>query len=279
MKLKLFNKNHERLFLFLIFITGGICLTAISCSNVNSLKQPVTINQTDTITLNVPEYDKTILPLLLSYKIIVTNEDTSETFFESPDSKTFTITLPKEKLSSILIYPITKPEFFLPAGCIYPDDFYELKKQKTASTIWSSGPACILLSEMLSSNNENEIKLAKTFNWKKLEETLYKKDLDSFENFDFLKTKKCTTAYNLKKDILKEKILYPDSKISVSYFDTKSILASNIKDEEITPETRIYSEYIPLNDFYKEKGWITFQNDSESKTAFLIDGKITYISK
>lgn len=254
------------------FFLSGIFFTVLSCSS------PVSIQETDNVTVHIPDYDTKILPILLSYKIVITNEDETRIFYENADSKTFTITLPKEKLTSILIYPVTKPEFFLPAACIYPVDFYSYKDKTEASSLWSSGPAAILLSEMLSSNNETEIIAAKSFNWKKLEETLSKKDSDVFENFDSLKTKKCTTANCLKKDILKTKIIYQDAKISVSYTDTKSVLSQNIKSEEITDETKIYSDYIPLNYFYKEKGWITLQKNSEGKTAFLINGKMTYLT-
>lgn len=254
------------------FFLSGIFFTVLSCSS------PVSIQETDNVTVHIPDYDRNILPILLSYKIVVTNEDETRIFYENADSKTFTITLPKEKLTSILIYPVTKPEFFLPAGCIYPCDFYSQKEQTECTVSWSSGSACILLSEMLSSNDKEQIASAKSFNWQKLEETLFKKDSESFDGFDSLKTKKCTTANCLKKDILKTKIIYQDAKISVSYTDTKSVLPQNIKSEEITDETKIYSDYIPLNYFYKEKGWITLQKNSEGKTAFLINGKITYLT-
>lgn len=271
------TKINQKIIQFLI-ISSGICFTTISCNTPFLSEGIVKSNKIDLIKVITPDYNKEILPLLISYKIIITNENETKTYFENPDSKSFTITVPKEKLTSILIYPVIKQDFFLPAGCIYPDDFYEGKKKHSVIPEWSCGPACLILNELLSSNDNNQIKAASVFNWTKLEETLSKKDTDSFNNFDELKTKKCTTANFLKSELLKSKILTEDSKISISYYDTKSLKASSIKDEDIYPETKIFCEYIPLNYFYKQKGWITLQNNSESKTAFLIDGKITYLS-
>lgn len=257
----------------ILFLLSGIFIFAFSC------EKPVSFSETDTVKVFPPEYDKENLPLLLSYKIVITNKNETKVFQESPDTTFFTITLPKEKLTSILIYPVTKQNFFLPSGCIYPFDFYCNNESKTCIPKWSSANACILLSELLTSNDSNQIKAAELFNWQKLEETLLKKDYDSFSKFDDLKTKKCTLSCNLKKDALKNKIIHRDSKITVSYYETKSLLPEDIQDEEIDSSSKIYCEYIPLNSFYKEKGWITFQIKSESKTAFLLDNKTVYISK
>lgn len=264
---------NKKNFLYLAIFLSGIFITAISC------EKPASFSETDVVTITVPDYDRQSLPLLLSYRIEITNKNETKIFEENPDIKTFTLNLPNEELTSILIYPVTKPDFFLPAGCIYPNDFKKNENVSNCTPQWSSAGACILLQELLQSNNSEQIKAAELFNWTKLEETLMKKDKDSFSKFENLKTKKCTLSCNLKRDLLKSKILYPSSKITVSYFDTKSVLPEDIKDEEITDQSRLYFEYIPLNSFYKEKGWITFQVKSESKTAFLLDGKIVYISK
>lgn len=246
-----------------------------------SCTSPLTFTQTQTITVEFPDWPPSPeYPALDHWKITLTETNSEKSFTVSPQTTNHTFTLQKDFPAVIQIQPVINikdaEEFFLPAGVIYPQDFSRSQNQKA---LWQKYTVCKTFKTILNlPENKEKMTAINFFNWNKLKETLVKKDETSFTKFDSLKTKKCTVSYNTDIKLLTDRILYPPSRFSVPYFDTLSLQPEKIKNLNLDPDSTILSQYIPLNDFYKEKGWLTVQTEPQNhKTAFLFNGAVIFI--
>lgn len=246
-----------------------------------SCKVPLTFTQSQSITVEFPDWPPSPeYPALEHWEVTLTQTASEKSFTLSPDTTSHSFTVEKDFPAVILIQPITNikhnKDFFLPAGVVYPQDFSLSLTQKA---LWQNYASCKTFKAVLNLNDSKEKNTAVNFfNWNKLKETLVKKDETSFTKFDSLKTKKCTVSYNTDIKLLTDRILYPPSRFSVPYFDTLSLQPEKIKNLNLDPDSTILSQYIPLNDFYKEKGWLTVQTEPQNhKTAFLLNGAVIFI--
>ena len=268
-KIERIKLNYARLLFSLFCLTFSILF--FSC------EIPESFRKTDTVKVKLPEWPLDEgYPPLLGWKISVTGLHSKSEKHLSPDKNEISLTVEKDYPSSILIYPVTVPDFFYPAGTVYPMD------KEIYQATWPGGICAKALKTILELKDYDNYEGVKYFNWQKLYETLEAKDTSSFEKYDSLATKKCTTSYNTDFEILIERIINPPSRFTVPYFDTKSYERSKITGvKEITGEEGILlSEYIPLNELNKEKGCITVQvTPKDHKAAFLSGNKIIYLQK
>lgn len=235
--------------------------------------QPLSLDKTERITVKIPDWpDDSDYPPLLGWEVIITDLQEQKRQLLSQDEKEISVTVQKDYPVSILIYPVTEPMFFSPAGIIYP-----LLQEEYEAT-WPGGICATALKDLLLTKDDDIYAAVKYFNWQKLYESLLSKDQSSFEKYDSLSGKKCTASYNVDFTTLHERIITPPSRFTVPYFDTKSYERSKISG--IDADAVLLSEYIPLNEFDKEKGCITVQiTPKDHKAAFLSEGKIIYLQK
>lgn len=254
---------------FIIF-----AFTTFSCT------YPLTYKNNKKITIELPQWPDEY-PELIFWRISVYTENNVTEFEESLGADSFSISVEKDKLASIMIQPVIDypdcKDFFCPAGVLYPYDF--ITEKNFGQGKWENYAICKILSVILQSPpSENKNIALNFFNWKKLQESFFQKDSDAFIKFDSLSKKKCTTSFHTDFDTIVERILNPPSRFTIPYFDTTSIIPSKVKQANLSDTNIILSSYIPLNDFYKEKGYLTAQvKPSDYKTAFLLDGQLVYI--
>lgn len=264
--------------IFIPFLFSAFLLTG--CIILHSCEMPLSFEKFETVTVSLPEWPEDgDYPSLLFWKVITTRNKKSF-FMEIPGyTKTVIITVPKDDLASIKVQPVidfsAAPDFFCPAGLLYPIDF----NNHCGKARWENYVLCLAAEKILMMEDCFEKQNAlRYFNWQKLEETLNKKDEEAFSKFDSLKTKKCTTSFNTDIDTLISRIIEPPSRFTVPYFDTSSVLPSKIKNLSMTSQSILLHDYIPLNQLYKEKGCITVQTKPENhNTAFILDNKVIYV--
>lgn len=245
-----------------------------------SCLEPVSFDNVIPVYVELPEWPKENFPELEKWEISCSTKDGTNLFYASADSKSVCLNVKKDSLSAFLVKPVTNPDFFFPAGAVYPVDrsqsVPEINETKMAVTVkaeWEKG----FYTEALKQCFEKQIDVS-YFNWEKLRDTLVQKDADSFEKFDSLKTKTCALTCNTNMDELLLRIQTPPSRFTVPYFSTSSVLPSKIKNLKLGKNSVILFPYIPANNFYKEKGYLTVQTEPKNyKTAFLLDNKIIYV--
>lgn len=247
---------------------------------IQSCEAPLSFLRTDNVTVNFEDWPSSPnYPSLLYWKITVIENGKSTTFTKSQTDTSINLTLPKDNLAVIKVQPVIDnsdaPEFFCNGGLLYPFDF----KDNQGYARWCNYAVCEAASKILLKDDSYEKRISiRYFNWKKLEETLWQKDIVTFSKYDTLATKKCTTSFNTDIETLTDRIINPPSRFTVPYFETSSILPSKIKNLMVKENNVILHSYIPLNDLYKEKGCITVQVKPDNyKTAFLANGQLIYI--
>lgn len=254
--------------IFILFTV--VAMTFFGC------EVPLSANKTIPIKVELPSW--TTLqnyPELDFWKIVVTTENKKHSFNVAKDKIFFELTLQEFSFAAIECFPITKSvakDFFCPASTIYPFCF----QNKNSCADWQNYALAKTFRLVLEhKNNDKKFLALNYFNWHKLQETLLKKDNDSFEKYS-LKTKTCTTSFHTNFESLLERILNPPTRFSVPYNNTSClILADKFKEYQ---NENFLCPYIPLNNFNKEKGCLTIQTKPNLfKTTFLLNEKPIYI--
>ena len=251
------------------------------CTFIFGCSFPLEFPRTEKILIELPAWDNTSYPVLENWKIEITDSKVNRIFYINSNEKIFSCTVTKDSITSILAYPVTEPDFFYPAGTIYPsaDNGHStyINQTKTYRAQWHKGITSITLKELLLMRSDKTTNALKYFNFNKLDETFLSKDKSAFEKYDSLSTKKCTTAFNTDIETLKQRIINPPSRFTVPYFNTKSYSLSSLKNHDSS--AHVFCPYIPLNEFSKEKGCITIQTEPPNcKTAFLYKGQLHYFN-
>lgn len=252
-----------------------------------SCKNPLSINQNDSITIILPKFNllDENLPELSSWKVITTNKFGQKMYTAAAEQESISISTSKDSLCSILIFPITTQEFFCPAGCVYPTDFLNTtsSQKNTAAASFDnyiySKVVQTLLTDKRFSEKENSLHY---FNFDKLKLLLQKNEKDFFDSFSETKYKKWANSklsYDLDVKDTVEKIFNPQETFSLNYKMTKIFYFNSSNKNFDNDIEKTFCSYIPLNKLKKEKGYVTIREDFSNNTiAFLINGRIVYFN-
>lgn len=268
------NKNFFSKKILTIFLT---CLYLTSCSS------PLQINKSDTINIHFPSWppDDLPYPQLTKWKIIVTNKYGSKVYNYLPKENTSSIEVIKDELTSILLYPITTSEYFYPAGCVYPSDFFTTN---SITPKWEDGAYSKIVKSALETENFYKYeKLLYCFNWNKLKEHINlqeKKSIEKILSIDDSSNQilnNISTSYDIEVPSLLKKITTPSQRITLDYCDTYTYKAKKLFNMNVLENDIILSNYIPLNNIFIKKGYLTVQKKSlNSPIAFYINNNLTY---
>ena len=226
--------------------------------------------------LRASEVSSPALPQLSRWLIQIQSGEILETFFTTEDR--FCISVPKNQPLSITATPLTKIKsddgnletcFFYPAGAIYPYDF-ENKSQKIELT-WQKGCTASLMQNILQGRLESEISgekindFLKSFNWKKLQETLSQKIESNLENLNSdAENTKFYNPWQIDFQNLLENLC--NGKFSSSYLEAKNVIRLSIDSEFFEnaglPQcAKLWSPYIPENFVMRKFNQISVQKN------------------
>ena len=215
------------------------------------------------------------LPQLSRWLIQIQSGEILETFFTTEGQ--FCISVPKNQPLSITATPLTKIKsddgnletcFFYPAGAIYPYDF-ENKTQKIELT-WQKGCTASLMQNILQ-GLESEISgekindFLKSFNWKKLQETLSQKIESNLENLNSdAGNTKFYNPWQIDFQNLLENLC--NGKFSSSYLEAKNVISLSIdseffKNAGLSECAKLWSPYIPENFVMRKFNQISVQKN------------------
>lgn len=211
--------------LCLIVVCGFLAVTICSCQF---------FIPEETVVFELPEWPE-YLPEL--EKWCVNLSVAAEPVEVSPDQKTISLQLPKNRPCCITATPVTQTQFFKSAGTIYP---------YSKSITWSGGYAVRLYNTAVKDSS---------FNWEKLLTTLEEKqqELESFYNPWLLDTQ----------EVL-EGIAYH------SFSATKLKLTQTVC---VELDFEVFSSYVPENEFMRsaEMPYVTVKKDVPQLFALRLD--------
>lgn len=202
------------------------------------------------------------------WKIEINSINEQQKYYVSSNTLWIAIKTPFNYPVSVTATPLIKSslngsdeiQFFQMSGGIYPYDFDE--SQNFVSLTWEAGFTAYLMQQLYKSNSpKKQINtFIQTFNWKNLEKKIFEKTTTSIKDGErFYNPWLC--------DI--EKIL---SAISKKTFSTTLLNNSKcntyiIDEKKIDISSRIFSSYIPENQFIREHNQITIKT---TKTNFFM---------
>ncbi len=286
---------HAILFIFMFFVM----ILASSCNSDSFFNEKITVELPQwnvkpeiqgsvTKRNQVSDYQSSVLcasqvsfpalPPLSRWLIQIQSGEILETFFTTESR--FCISVPKNQPLSITAEPLTKIKsndgcenketcFFYPAGAIYPYDF-ENKTQKLELT-WQKGCTARLMQNILQERLETKISdekindFLKSFNWKKLQETISQKIESNLENLNSdSENTKFYNPWQIDFQNLLENLC--NGKFSSSYLEAKNVISLDIDSDffantGLNESGKLLSPYIPENFIMQNFNKISMQKN------------------
>lgn len=180
----------------------------------------------------------------------------------------------KNEPLSVLAFPIivlpdkTFSQFFKPCGTIYPYDYDDFSQNLT----WENGFCANLINMLFDSSAESNLSTSqindfiKTFNWKKLMQSISKTTSQNYEEILSSSSNKFYNPWQI--DISKLLENLSTKKFTSSLLKTNSIYSFSKEDFNFSENDIILSSYVPENIILKEKSIFTLKKDFPSLFLF-----------
>lgn len=180
----------------------------------------------------------------------------------------------KNEPLSVLAFPIivlpdkTFSQFFKPCGTIYPYDYDDFSQNLT----WENGFCANLINMLFDSSAESNLSTSqindfiKTFNWKKLMQSISKTTSQNHEEILSSSSNKFYNPWQI--DIQKLLENLSTKKFTSSLLKTNSIYNFSKEDFNFSENDIILSSYVPENIILKEKSIFTLKKDFPSLFLF-----------
>ena len=271
----------------ILFIVA-LCCTLFGCSyNVLDLEASEEISvQLPTwppSTYKTPqELNLSPYPHLSRWKVQITSAGQVCTYFTKDEKISFTVK--KNEPLAVSVTPITlttdgeEVQFFKPAGMIYP---YE------ECFSWEGGFSTAVFERLFASKKETGVTtehmnaFLKSFNWKKLSQTIQKKVEESVNEFSDEATKSPVFYNPWQIDLytLLDNLCYGNFK--ATFVNAKNVLSYSVEKLEVGKgQVNLLSSFVPENEILWQYGKISIKKDLITSISCNIDLSIliTYFS-
>lgn len=242
---------QKKQLLFILLMT----FITISC-NFNPIKQ-------ESVTIKLPAWNIQDFSLC-KWKIEIQSSYYKDKFYISTNMNSFTISITKNAPLSITATPVIKLNdsnkftyFFKPAGIIYPfsDDYDSNFIQMN----WEEGFSAFIMQQLFKSTDKSNetLKFIHSFNWKRFNETIKTQIQESLNNEDNNFFNPWLIDYESIIDNLCSR------KFSINLIKNKNCLCININELNLpitTQNLKIYSSFLPENDFIQQNNKLTISS-------------------
>lgn len=195
-------------------------------------------------------------------------------FYEKTYDNKIIIKTNKNEPLSVLAFPIiilpdkTFSQFFKPCGTIYPYDYDDFSQTLT----WENGFCANLINMLFDSSAESNLSTSqindflKTFNWKKMMQSISKTTSQNYEEILSSSSNKFYNPWQI--DISKLLENLSTKKFTSSLLKTTSLYSFSKEDFNFSENDIILSSYVPENIILKEKTIFTLKKDFPSLFLF-----------
>lgn len=195
-------------------------------------------------------------------------------FYEKTYDNKIIIKTNKNEPLSVLAFPIiilpdkTFSQFFKPCGTIYPYDYDDFSQTLT----WENGFCANLINMLFDSSAESNLSTSqindflKTFNWKKMMQSISKTTSQNYEEILSSSSNKFYNPWQI--DISKLLENLSTKKFTASLLKTTSLYSFSKEDFNFSENDIILSSYVPENIILKEKTIFTLKKDFPSLFLF-----------
>lgn len=195
-------------------------------------------------------------------------------FYEKTYDNKIIIKTNKNEPLSVLAFPIiilpdkTFSQFFKPCGTIYPYDYDDFSQTLT----WENGFCANLINMLFDSSAESNLSTSqindflKTFNWKKMMQSISKTTSQNYEEILSSSSNKFYNPWQI--DISKLLENLSTKKFTSSLLKTTSLYSFSKEDFNFSENDIILSSYVPENIILKEKTIFILKKDFPSLFLF-----------